>query len=592
MKRILSVLLLLALCLAMLLPVSAAPVAHNTMVATAQSAVGTALGKDTAGAAILLFDDDRRVMIEGFGYADVEKRTLVTAETAFELGSLSSLFVLLSVRNLQRDGVLDPDASIAQYLSSSFMEKLALSYDVTVNDLLFGRAGFAGRLFDLRVGKDVYRFDTLKEALLADVPQQIARPGTYQAYSAFGVGLAAYVVECVVDTSYEEYVRTTILEPLGMQATLLDPSAADLGENAAKGHKRVDLGEFTVGEHDGRSYGVLAPVNGAVSTLADLSALLSHMMERGLLEDALGEGATVRLGAIGGSATGHCFTLKDMTSYFGAALSVNVEKGQIALVLTNSTDSSLLSLPALLCGAALSASVTEEGLLPLSSLEGVYADASFSRDTLLGLLRTKDRSRRASVYDDGVLRFGDRLLYQVAPGVFADKDGAENVAVLQFFTDGDGEVVAVIDSDGVTYVPVPAMRRSVPANIFFALLVLIAFYFFGGAIVQIVLLLRKKRMGGMGLYPYFALAREACFGTLGALVLLQAFIALLMGSAAFGSFFSAMAVFTAILAVLSGIGVLCCLFLSRHREKKDVWLIVNAILLAVFLALCAYWRVL
>ena len=204
MKRILSFLLLLTLCLATLLPVAAAPVAQNAMVASTQTAIEATLGRDTAGAAVLLVENGKRVMMEGFGYADMEKRSLVTVETSFEIGALSSLFVLLSVHNLQRDGVLDPNASIAEYLSASFMEELALSYDVTLNDLLFGTAGFDGRLFDLRVDKDVYRFDTLKDALLADVPQQIARPGAYQAYSAFGVGLAAYVVECMVDTSYEE----------------------------------------------------------------------------------------------------------------------------------------------------------------------------------------------------------------------------------------------------------------------------------------------------------------------------------------------------------------------------------------------------
>lgn len=591
MKRILSFLLLCTLCLATLLPVTAAPVAQNTMVATTQSAVETALGRDTAGAAILLFDDDQRVMIEGFGYANVENRTLVTAQTSFEIGSLSSLFVWLAVQNLQRDGVLDPNASIAQYLSSSFMDKLALSYDVTVNDLLFSRAGFDGRLFDLRVEKDVYRFDTLKEALLADVPEQIARPGTYQAYSAFGVGLAAYVVESVVDTSYEEYVRSTILEPLGMNATLLNPSAKEIGETAAVGHKKVDLGEFVIPAQGGRSYGVLAPVNGAVSTLADLSVLLSHMMERGLFDSAIGEGEAVRLGAVGGSATQDTLMLKDTTAYFGSALCVNVDKGQIALVLTNNADSSLLSLPALLCGAALGVSATEEGQLDLSSLKGVYANANFSRDTFLGLLRIKDRSVRVSVYDDGVLRFGDRLLYQVAPGVFADQDGEENVAVLQFFTDGEGEIVAVLDADGVTYLPVPTMRQSVIANILFALLFLVALYFFGGAIVQTVLLLRKKRLGSVGLYAYLSLAYEACFGVLGALVLLQAFVALLVGNAAFASFFGAMAIFTAIFAILSGVSLLACVFAARRREKKDVWLIVHAILFVAFLVLCAYWKV-
>ena len=591
MKRILSFLLLCTLCLATFLPVAATPVAQNAMVASTQSAIEASLGRDTAGAAILLVDQGKRVMMEGFGYADMEERSLVTVETSFEIGSLSSLFVLLAVRNLQRDGVLDPDVSIAEYLSASFMEKLALSYDVTLNDLLYGTAGFDGRLFDLRVEKDVYRFDTLGEALLADVPSQIARPGAYQAYSAFGVGLAAYVVECVVDTSYEEYVRSTILEPLGMGTTLLNPDADDFAQTAAKGHKKVDIGEFVIEKGEGRSYAVLAPVNGAVSTLADLSVLLSHMTERGLFDVAQTEGAVLSLGALGGSATKHSYTLTDTTAYFGSALSVNLEKGQIALVLTNNKESALLSLPALLCGATTGVEVVQEGLLPVSGLEGVYADATFSSNTLLGRLRIKDRSVRITEAKDGMIRFDGCLLIQVAPGVFAETIDEENIVVLQIFTDGDGEVVSLIDATGTTYLPVPTMQRSVPANILFALLILIALYFFVYAIVETIRFLCKKGTPGMGLYPYFALAYKICFGVLSVMVLLQAFIALLVGSAAFASFFTAMAIFTTVLAAISGVSVIVCLFASRQREKKDVWLIVNASLLIAFLVLCVYWRV-
>ena len=430
-----------------------------------------------------------------------------------------------------------------------------------------------------------------KRGINVCLPRQIARPGAYQAYSAFGIGLAAYVVECAVDTSYEEYVRSTILEPLGMGATLLNPNASDLSEKAAKGHKKVDIGEFVIEKGEGRSYAVLAPVNGAVSTLADLSVLLSHMMERGLFGFEQAEGTVLGLGALGGSATKHSYTLTDTTVCFGSALSVNFEKGQMALVLTNNKESALLSLPALLCGAATGTKTVEEGLLPVTEFEGVYADATFSGNTLLGRLRIKDRSVRITAAEDGMIRFEDRLLLQVAPGVFAETIDEEHIVVLQLFVNGEGEVVSLIDANGVTYLPVPVIQRSVPANILFALLVLIALYFFVYAIVEIIRFLCKKGTLGMGLYPYFALAYKICFGVLSALVLLQAFIALLVGSAAFASFFSAAAVFTTILAAFSGVSVLACLFASRQREKKDVWMIVNAILLVALLVLCVYWRV-
>ena len=107
MKHFCVALLALLLCVGLMLPAFAVP--QSAMIDTAVVAAEKAVGTDTPGAAVVVFEGGRRVLFEGYGYADITARTLVTAETSFELGTLSSLFVALGAQALVEDGKLELD---------------------------------------------------------------------------------------------------------------------------------------------------------------------------------------------------------------------------------------------------------------------------------------------------------------------------------------------------------------------------------------------------------------------------------------------------------------------------------------------------
>jgi len=96
MKRFLCVCLTLCLLMVFCLPLSAVKPQHAGIDGFTQ-AVHACVGTDTPGAAAVLFENGNRILYEGYGYANIDARSLVTAETSFELGELSSLFVLLAV---------------------------------------------------------------------------------------------------------------------------------------------------------------------------------------------------------------------------------------------------------------------------------------------------------------------------------------------------------------------------------------------------------------------------------------------------------------------------------------------------------------
>ena len=554
MKKLLPFLLALA-CLfgAAVLPLAAEPIPSAPMIATAVGEIRVAVGHDTVGAAVVLFENGEARMTEGFGYADLGKRTLITPETVFEIGEISSVFVALTAYRMAESGQLSLTADISKYLPRSFADSLGLTHPVTTEQLLMGSAGFEGRTFDLRFTDADYRFDTLESALLAQVPAQIAAPGEFYAYSPFGITLAAYVLECVGGKPYATLAREQVLEPLGMRNTELDPTAESLPEDRAMGYVTQADGSFLPGAGEGRSYSGLYPADGARSDAGDMARLLSFLLNgdpavmgddtrAAMLQMRFGDGI-FSLSAPTLSVRGQALGRNASTLFFGASLWLDPVSKTGAAVLSNTADSILLSLPAALCGAATGVGVEAGGELPeLDTFTGYYADAQSESSSFVGLLLRKDQNIEVTENGDGTLSLLGRRLTQITPGVFADADGDPGVATVQFVLNADGEVERIVTADGDCYLAVGFLEYGFLPDLLFGLLIFLSIWFLGAGIFSLLryLLARRRRYdddedddapGLVFRLPLFSAALLAISA------FLQILVALGSGAAVFFSFF-------------------------------------------------------
>ncbi len=604
MKR--TVALFLA-CLLLALPLTLTVTAaepNDKHVAAAQVAVTEALGKDTAGAAIAIFADGKLSMLEGFGYADIgngkeDSRTLVTPETVFEIGRLSGLFVALAAFRLAAEQRLDLDGDIGRYLPADFMEKLNLEDKVSVRQLLCGTAGFEGRTFDLIFKNDAYCFDSLESALLAEIPRQISDAGEYYSYSEFGIALAAFVVEWVSGKPYETYVNEAILSPLGMKGTYLFATADTVIPHLAKGHLSAGEGEFCVAKGDGRSYFGLYPANGALSNAADLSGLLGFLLDgnESVLPDAtrlamlasIAESGIFRTSAPALTVAGDAVGVKSATGSFSASLWMNVDRGLGALVLCNTADSTLLAFPETLCGATLGTVVAATEELPdTDSFEGTYATAASERHSFVGRLWRKDHAEKAEANEDGTLSFLGMRLYQIAPGVFGDADRGDGVAMVQFITDDDGDVTAVVTAMGDTYLPLAFYEHGIVAMVLFYLLLAFAAWFFFAGPVSLLRWLARRHDHDSG-EGFRHVLPDLLAALISVFVLIQVFVAVQWGGAALASLFGAMVV----LLLLVGIGALVSYTFAIVTSLTDKKIfnrqIRTAILFVIYVLLIVFW---
>ena len=190
---------------------------------------------DIAGGVVSVVKDGKLVFAQGYGYADVAKRTPVVADkTLFRIGSISKLFTWTAVMQQVAAGKIGLDADVNKYLDFKIPDKYGKP--ITMRNLMTHTAGFAEVIKDLGVPtpKDLY---PLKRYLSEHIPPRIFPPGEVVAYSNYGATLAGYIVQRVSGQPFDQYVEDHILKPLAMpRSTFVQPLPEALRGDMATGY--------------------------------------------------------------------------------------------------------------------------------------------------------------------------------------------------------------------------------------------------------------------------------------------------------------------------------------------------------------------
>jgi CubicO group peptidase (beta-lactamase class C family) len=189
------------------------------------------------------------------------------ADTVFRIASMSKSFTASAVLLLRDAGALALDDPAAAYVPelAGWTYGSADAAPVTIRHLLTMTAGFPtdDPWGDRQQGLPIAAFD---ELLAGGVSFNWA-PGTRFEYSNLGYAILGRVVTMASGVLYDEFVRTRLLAPLGLDRTGFNADEFDRG-NLALGY-RHGLGGW--GEVPFDPYGAFAPMGGVFSTVADLA---------------------------------------------------------------------------------------------------------------------------------------------------------------------------------------------------------------------------------------------------------------------------------------------------------------------------------
>jgi len=108
---------------------------------------------EVTGLSIALVDGQDVVWTRGFGYADKENGIEATAETIYEIGSVSKLITATAVMHAQDNGLLDIDSPLVEYLPEfSILPPLGfepqMDNPITVRTMLTHHSGIPGNFLN------------------------------------------------------------------------------------------------------------------------------------------------------------------------------------------------------------------------------------------------------------------------------------------------------------------------------------------------------------------------------------------------------------------------------------------------------------
>lgn len=189
---------------------------------------GAALGilqLDADGAAAQLVE-------AAHGVLDRDTGVEATTDSAFQIGSISKVWVATLAMQLVDDGLLDFDAPLIDVLPELRLGEPEITAGVTMRHLLAHTSGIGGDVFfDTGRGDDcVERY----VAMLADVPATHPLGATFS-YCNAGFSLAGRAIEAVTGTTWDAALHERLVRPLGLSRTTTEPEEALLGR-VAVGH--------------------------------------------------------------------------------------------------------------------------------------------------------------------------------------------------------------------------------------------------------------------------------------------------------------------------------------------------------------------
>ncbi|RZM29940.1 MAG: hypothetical protein EOO88_02930 [Pedobacter sp.] len=380
---------------------------------------------NTPAVGIALINKDGPYWVAGLGEADVQKNTKADENTMFRIGSVSKMFVALSVLKLVEEGKLHLTDEV-HYLAPEikFENQWEKTNPVLLVHLLEHTTGW-DEMHPIEISLNPSDKTSLREALNFHTDSRKSRwvPGTRYAYNNIGPAVSAYIIEKVTGKKYEDYVQENFLNPLQMDSTSF--------YKTTEYDKRMAT-LYTNGIAEKYAYQNYRPSGAVNASAKDMANLLQFFINRGsfaghalLTNESIirMETPTSNLGAAKGIRSGyglHNFTTGHAElgyafhGHDGALPGVRValmyshELQSGYVIMTSTSNGSLWQMTELMAEYLLK-DMPKKPIIPakisekFKSMSGIYVPLS-SRNEILRFKTDLENAIKISATDDTVIR--------------------------------------------------------------------------------------------------------------------------------------------------------------------------------------------
>lgn len=230
------------------------------------------------GLGIAVVKGNQVIFAKGYGFRDLEQKVPVTPKTKFAIGSVSKSFTVTGLAIQAGQGKFEWDAPVRRYLPDFMMFDPMATERMTPRDLVTHRSGLPRH--DVTWGAGGLGRDELYQRLRYLEPNRDFRAvWQYQNLMYLTAGILSAKL---AGTSWEDVVRTTVFQPLGMATA--DFSVNDLQRSADFSYGYARLPNDSVTRIPYRVIDAIGPAGSINASVEEMAKYLTMHLNQGKFE--------------------------------------------------------------------------------------------------------------------------------------------------------------------------------------------------------------------------------------------------------------------------------------------------------------------
>jgi len=229
-----------------------------------------------AGFAVAVVSKDKIIYSKGFGYRDMENKIPVTPNTLFAIGSCTKAFTASLIGILNKDGKLEFDNPVRDYLPELHFFNKDLDNTITVRDLMCHRTGLPRHDFSWYLFSTSSR-DSLLQRIKYQEPTAPLRQ-TWQ-YNNFMFLVQGMIAEKMSGKSWEENIRQKFFAPLNMKTSNLSIQELEKSNEASLGYEIYK--DSIIKKSDYYNINAMSPAGSINSSVTEMANWVSTWINGG-----------------------------------------------------------------------------------------------------------------------------------------------------------------------------------------------------------------------------------------------------------------------------------------------------------------------
>jgi len=194
----------------------------------------------------LIFNKDSIIYQFSRGFADIKNKKKVNENTTYNAYSVTKTFTALAILQLAEQGKIDIEQPVINYLP-----EFPYQSEITIRQLLNHSSGIPNPIplswIHLADEHKSFNRNIFFNQILTKNNKTKSKPNEKYAYSNLGYVLLGQLIEKISKISYEEFIHSNILQPLGIENGEMDFTIAETNQHAKGYHKKYSFSNAILG---------------------------------------------------------------------------------------------------------------------------------------------------------------------------------------------------------------------------------------------------------------------------------------------------------------------------------------------------------